>query len=132
MMAYFDYTPTVTVLYLPFYLLLASIIGVSVGLWLAPCVVHFWDVQNITSFAVRAWMYATPIVYHISVIPEQWLFVYRLNPMVNIIEGYRWSLLGEGIAPDRFLALSMIPPILLLIAGAYVYRRAERNIVDIA
>ena len=93
---------------------------------------HYHDVGELISYLVRGWMYVTPVVYAMSIIPERWQPLYRLNPMTNVIEGFRWALLGAGSPPDRFLLFSVVLTVPLLIGGAYYFRRAERTIVDVA
>lgn len=132
MMAYYGYFPGWQVLILPFFLLLAAAIGLAVGLWTATWVVHYHDVAELVAYLVRGWMYVTPVVYAMSIIPERWRALYRLNPMTNVIEGFRWALLGVGTPPDVFLAASVLLAILLLLGGAYYFRHTERTIVDVA
>lgn len=119
-------------LFVPLYLLLAALTGVGVGLWVAPWVVHFRDVHQVVFYGLRLWMYATPIVYGASLIPPQWRTLYRLNPMTNMIEGFRWALLGTPSPSSVMVAVSFVLSALLLLTGAYHFRKAERSIVDIA
>ncbi|GAK50583.1 ABC transporter permease protein [Candidatus Moduliflexus flocculans] len=132
MMAYYGYFPGWKILTLPLFLLLAAAIGLAVGLWCATWVMHYRDVAQLVSYLVRGWMYVTPVVYAMSIIPERWQPLYRLNPMTNVIEGFRWALLDAGSPPDVFLVVSIIMIIPLLIGGAYYFRRTERTIVDVA
>lgn len=132
MMACYGYFPGWQIVTLPFFLLLAASIGLAVGLWAATWVVHYHDVGELISYLIRGWMYATPVVYAMSIIPERWQPLYRLNPMTTVIEGFRWALLGSGSPPDKFLLFSVMLTAPLLICGAYYFRRAERTIVDVA
>ncbi len=132
MMLFYGYLPGWEILTIPFYLLLTAMTALAVGLWSASWIVHYHDVSEILSYLVRGWMYATPVVYSLSIIPERWQPLYRLNPMTNVIEGFRWALLGSGQAPDRFIIFSALTVLPLLIAGAFYFRRTERTIVDIA
>ena len=132
MMACYGYVPGWQIVTVPFFLLLAASIGLAVGLWAATWVVHYHDVGELISYLIRGWMYATPVVYAMSIIPERWQPLYRLNPMTNVIEGFRWALLGAGLPPDAFLLSSVILTAPLLVGGAYYFRRAERTIVDVA
>jgi lipopolysaccharide transport system permease protein len=87
----------------------------------------------VVGYGVRAWMYATPVVYSIDIIPEQWRALYRLNPMVSVIEGFRWALLGAGGPPDwRLLGLSFLLVTAVFVGGLYLFRSQERSIVDVA
>lgn len=132
MMLYYGYLPGWKILALPFFLLLAAAIGLGVGLWAATWVMHYRDVAQLVAYLVRGWMYVTPVVYSMSIIPERWQAFYRLNPMTNVIEGIRWAVLDAGAPPDKFLLLSIMLTIPLLIGGAYYFRRTERTIVDVA
>lgn len=132
MMAWFGYMPGWQIVTLPLFLLLAAMTALAVGLWSATWIVHYHDVAEVLGYLLRGWMYATPVVYAVSMIPERWRGVYRLNPMTNVIEGFRWALLKTGTPPDRFFWLSVLLVAPLLISGAYYFRRAERTIVDIA
>ena len=133
MMLYYGYVPTWRVLIIPVYLLLAAATALAVGLWAASWIVHYHDVNEILSYIIRGWMYATPVVYALSIIPERWRALYRfINPMTNVIEGFRWALLGTGQPPDHITLLSALWILPFLIAGAFYFRRTERTIVDIA
>ena len=132
MMVWFGYMPGWQIITLPMFLLLAAMTALAVGLWSATWIVHYHDVAEVLGYLLRGWMYATPVVYAVSMIPERWRGVYRLNPMTNVIEGFRWALLKTGTPPDRFFWLSVLLVAPLLISGAYYFRRAERTIVDIA
>ncbi|MCP4398732.1 MAG: ABC transporter permease [bacterium] len=132
MMLFYGYLPGWGIVWLPFYLLFAAVTALTVGLWAATWIVHYHDVGEVLSYLIRGWMYATPVVYAMSIIPERWRAVYRINPMTNVIEGFRWALLGSGHAPDIFLLISAVLVAPFLIAGAFYFRRTERTIVDIA
>jgi lipopolysaccharide transport system permease protein len=131
MMAFYGFTPSWAILTLPFYILLATSMALGVGLWSATLAVRFRDLQFAITQGLRVWMYATPVAYTASLVPERWLWLYQLNPLYWVIEGFRWALLGAGQPPQ----LQMLAPIgfviLLLISGAFVFRRTERTIVDL-
>ncbi len=132
MMLFYGYAVTWSVLTIPIYLLLAAATALAVGLWCASWIVHYHDVNEIVSYVIRGWMYATPVVYAISIVPEQWRSLYRLNPMTHVIEGFRRALLGTGSPPGMLLIISALLVGVLLISGAFYFRRTERTIVDIA
>jgi lipopolysaccharide transport system permease protein len=132
MMLLYGYTPTWTILTIPAFLLLAILTGLAVGLWVAPWIVHYRDVSKVLNFGMTFWMYLTPVVYAVSVIPDNLLTLYRLNPMVNVVEGFRWAVLGTGEGPSAMLLVGYALVLPLLIGGMYYFRRAERSIVDIA
>lgn len=131
MMLFFDTYPNLAVVLLPFYLLLGIATALGVGLWLASLSVRFRDVSFAITYIVQLWFYATPVVYPSSLVPEQWLMLYRLNPMAEVIEGFRWALLNRGHAPDGMTGVVLIEVLVLLVTGAIVFRRTEGSIVDL-
>jgi lipopolysaccharide transport system permease protein len=132
MMMWFGYPPLMSLFVLPVYMVLAGVTGLAVGLWWAPWIVHFRDMRNVLDYVAKGWMYLSPVVYAATLVPERWRGIYRLNPMTQIIEGFRWSLLGTPRPSWVLLGASSAVLLLLLAAGAYHFRRAERSIVDIA
>jgi len=118
-------------LWLPVLVLVALALALAVGLWLATLSVKYRDVQFAVQFLLQALMYASPVVYSVSLVPERWRFVYQLNPMTGVIQGFRWALLGSGERPDLMFFVSVGIILLMLVSGAYVFRRTERTIVDI-
>jgi lipopolysaccharide transport system permease protein len=131
MMVFYGIAPRWAILTLPFYLLLAMATALTVGLWNATLAVRFRDVQDISSYILRVWMYATPVAYSASLIPERWQLLYQLNPMYWVVEGFRWALLGTGQPPQPLMLVPTGFVLLLLIIGAFVFRRTERTIVDL-
>ena len=131
LMLFYGFTPKVTVLAVPLLLLLSALTALSVGLWLAALQVRFRDVGFALTYLLQAWMYVTPVVYATSVIPERWQFFYRLNPMTTVVEGFRWALLGKGTLTLLPSLLSILGVLVLLVTGAYLFRRTERTIVDV-
>ena len=132
MMVVYGRMPGVDLIFLPVFLLLAMVCGLAVGLWWASWIVHYRDLQNVLDYVMKAWMYACPVVYVGSIIPERWRTLYHINPMVNVVEGMRWTLLGMDKPSWLMVALSFAIAIPLMIGGAYYFRKTERNIVDIA
>lgn len=130
--AYYGYYPMWTLVFIPLFLLTAAVTGLAVGIWFASWIVHFRDVGAILGYVVRAWMYLTPVVYAASLVPARWQTLYQLNPMTNVVEGFRWALLGVGHPPDLMLLLTFLIALVVLTGGAYYFRRTERSIVDIA
>ena len=131
MMLFYGFHPGWEMLTLVLPITVAAAAALAIGLWTACWVVHFRDVATILSFLLRALMYASPVVYALSLVPEKWLTLYRLNPLTNVIEAFRWALLGKGVAPDVLFVISALVIIPFLITGAYYFRRTERNIVDV-
>jgi lipopolysaccharide transport system permease protein len=120
------------VVWLPAFLLLSIGTSLGVGLWLSALNVEYRDVRYVVPFLIQFWMFATPVAYPSSLLKtEPWRSLYGLNPMVGVIEGFRWALLGTGRAPGAMLAISVAISVLLLIGGAYYFRRMEKNFADV-
>ena len=128
------FTPhlSLNVIWLPLFLLLAIVTALGVGFWLSAMNVQFRDVRYIVPFLTQIWLFATPIAYPSSIIPEPWRVIYGLNPMAGVVEGFRWALLNTDSAPGPILVASTITSILLLISGAYYFRRMEKTFADVA
>lgn len=131
MMIYYKITPTVNVWTLPAFILLALITALGVGLWLAALNVLYRDVNYITPFLTQFWLFLTPIVYPTSLLSEKWQIVYALNPMVGVVEAFRWAILGGGrAAPGLPVLISAVVAVVLLITGLLFFRRTERLFAD--
>jgi lipopolysaccharide transport system permease protein len=130
MMIYYQKFPTLAVVALPCYLLLAMATALAVGLWLASLSVKFRDVAIAVTYLVQLWFYATPVIYPTSIVPERWQVLFRLNPMTQVVEGFRWALLGTGQAPDWVTLVSVGLVIGLLVSGAFYFRQTEGSIAD--
>jgi lipopolysaccharide transport system permease protein len=131
MMVYFGTTPTVNAFFLPLFLLLALATSLGVGLWLSALNVRFRDVRYVVPFLTQFWMFATPIAYPSSLLSEPWRTLYGLNPMVGVVEGFRWALLGSGSAPGAMVAVSSFAALVILIGGAFYFRRMEKTFADL-
>ena len=129
MMFYYGIVPTAAVLTLPLFLLLAIATALAVGLWLSALNVQYRDVRYTIPFLTQFWLFATPIAYSSSLVPERWRALYGLNPMAGVVEGFRWALLGKE-PPGPLLAVSVIVVLLLLIGGLYYFRRMEKTFAD--
>jgi lipopolysaccharide transport system permease protein len=131
MMVVYRYMPGWNLLWLPVIILFALLTALAVGLWLSALNVQYRDVQHMVPFIVQVWMYASPIVYPIEIIPEGiWRVLYGLNPMVGVIQSYRWALLG-GDRPDATMLISVLVVLVLLVSGIYYFRRMEKTFADI-
>ena len=131
-MAYFGIAPSSrALLLLPAFILLAFVTSLGVALWLAAINVQFRDVRHTVPFLIQFWMFATPIAYPSSLLPEPWRTVYGINPMVGVVEGFRWALLGTDVAPGPILAVSSAVAIALMVTGAFYFRRMERTFADV-
>jgi lipopolysaccharide transport system permease protein len=128
--AYYQMLPSWHIVFMPFFILLAMIDGLGMGLWFAGVIVRYRDVQYALPFAIQIGMYLTPIIYPVSFIPAQYRWLLALNPVTVVVVGFRWSLFG-GEAPDpTYLAISAAIGIALLACGFYFFRRTERTIMD--
>ena len=123
-------TPGVTVIYLPFFVLLMFITALGVGFWLSALNVEYRDVEYTVPFLNQFLLFLTPVVYPSSLVPDKWRVLYGLNPMAGVVEGFRWTLLGVGDGPSFMLAASSVVSILLFISGIIWFRRRERTFVD--
>ena len=131
LMAYYGIVPTWAVVTLPGFLLLAIVTALAVGLWLSALNVQYRDVRYTINFLVQFWLFATPVAYPSSIVPERWRALYGLNPMAGVVEGFRWALLGKTQPPGSLLAVSVTVVILLLIGGLYYFRRMEQEFADV-
>lgn len=131
MMLFYGIVPTINVLWLPLLFLLALITALGVGLWFSALNVEFRDVRYVITFLTQLWLFATPIAYPSSMLPQPWRTLYGLNPMTGVVEGFRWALLGTNSAPGPIIAVSSTAAVLILITGAFYFRRMERTFADI-
>jgi lipopolysaccharide transport system permease protein len=131
MMAFYHVVPPARALFVPLLFLLALVISLGVGLWLSALNVEYRDVRYAVPFLTQFWMFATPIAYPSSLLTGVWRVVYALNPMVGVVEGFRWALLGTKTAPGPELIVSSISAALLLTGGAFYFRRTEKTFADI-
>ncbi len=131
MMLYYGIIPTAAILTLPLFILLAVATALAVGLWLSALNVEYRDVRYTIPFLTQFWLFATPVAYPSSLVPERWRALYGLNPLAGVVEGFRWALLGRTGAPDPLIAVSLVAVALLLIGGLYYFRRMERTFADI-
>ncbi|MDQ4075591.1 MAG: ABC transporter permease [Chloroflexota bacterium] len=131
MMVFYGIVPTVNVIWLPLFLLLAFITSLGVGLWLSAMNVQFRDVRYIIPFLTQIWLFATPIAYSSSLLDEPWRTFYGINPMAGVVEGFRWALLGTETAPGPIVVVSSLVAVLLLVTGAFYFRRMEKTFADV-
>ncbi len=133
MMFFFGILPTINIIVLPLLFILALITALGVGLWMSALNVQFRDIQYTMAFVAQFWMFATPIAYPSSLIENSLLrTLYALNPMVGVVEGFRWALLGTDTAPGPIILISSVIAVILLITGAFYFRRMERTFADVA
>jgi lipopolysaccharide transport system permease protein len=130
LMLYYGYPPGPSFAALPLFVLLAVIAASGISLWLAALNVEYRDVRYVLPFLTQLWLYATPVVYPMSLIPQKWRLLASFNPMCGVVEGFRWAILGAP-SPDRAgLAVSLAVSLVLLISGAAYFRRVERTMAD--
>lgn len=129
-MAFYGFIPTINVVFLPFFILLALATSLGVGLWLSALNVKYRDFQYTVPFIIQIWMYASPVVYPASIVPASLKFLYSLNPMAGVIEGFRWALLGTDM-PSAMILVSVSVVIILLVSGAFYFRRMEQYYADV-
>ncbi|HUO51736.1 MAG TPA: ABC transporter permease [Gemmatimonadaceae bacterium] len=131
MMAFYGIAPTWNALWLPAFVLLALVTSLAVGLWLSALNVEYRDVRFLVPFLSQLWMYATPVAYPSSLLHEPWRTVFGLNPMVGVVEGFRWALLGVNTRPGGMILVSAGAALAMLVGGAFYFRRMERTFADV-
>jgi lipopolysaccharide transport system permease protein len=131
MMLYYGMRPGVTALWLPAFLLLAVLTALGVGLWLSALNAIYRDVKYVMPFLVQFWMLASPVAYPSSLVPMKWRWLYGLNPMAGVIEGFRWSLAGSGEAPGRMLLFSSLAVAAILLGGLAYFQKMETTVADV-
>lgn len=132
MMLAYGIVPTVNVFWLPLFLLLALVTSLGASLWLSAMNVQFRDVRYTVPFITQFWMFATPIAYSSSLIENPWVrTLYGINPMVGVVEGFRWALLGTNTAPGPVIIASSLAALALLVGGAFYFRRMEKTFADV-
>lgn len=131
MMLWYGIMPTINVLWLPFFVLLTFVTALGVGLWLAALNVKYRDVRYVVPFLTQFWLFATPIAYSSTLLSPPWRTLYGINPMVGVVEGFRWALLGTDTGPGPMIIVSSIAALLILVSGAFYFRRMEKGFADV-
>lgn len=130
LMIYYRITPTSALLMVPVLVLLATLLAVGVGMWLSALNVKYRDIRHATPFLIQLWMFASPVIYPASILPEKWRWMLALNPLTGIIENFRVALFG-GRFDWTLLALSAAVTLLILVWSAYSFKRVEKTFADI-
>jgi len=130
MMVVYGFTPTLNVVFLPLFILLALATSLGIGLWLSALNVQYRDFQYTIPFLIQLGLFASPVVYPASLVPESVRFLYGLNPMAGVIEGFRWTLLGTEM-PGAMILVSVGVVVILLISGAFYFRKMEQYYADV-
>jgi lipopolysaccharide transport system permease protein len=131
MMLWYGIVPSANIVLVPVFVLLAMLLALAFGLWLGPINVRYRDIKHVIPFVIQVWMYASPVVYPVSMVPERWKLLYSLNPMVGVIEGFRWALLGKGSPEIVAMAISAAAVIVLLVGGLLYFARMQRFFADV-
>jgi lipopolysaccharide transport system permease protein len=131
LMLFFGIVPTVALVALPFFVLLAIATALAIGLWLSALNAQYRDVRYVVPFLVQLWLFATPIAYPSSLIPEPWRMLYGINPMTGVVEGFRWALLGSTWSNAPLLLISTVVVVVLMVSGLVYFKRMERTFVDV-
>ncbi len=131
MMVFYGIAPTANVVWLPVLLVLAFITSLGVGLWFSALNVQFRDVRHVVPFITQFWLFATPVAWASSMLPQPWRTLYAINPMAGVVEGFRWALIGTNTQPGPMIAVSSVVAVCLLVSGAFYFRRMERTFADV-
>ncbi len=131
MMAYYGIVPGAAALMVPVFLSLAILTALAVGIWLSALNVQYRDVRYTIPFLTQLWLFATPVAYPSSLLPEPWRSLYGLNPMAGVVEGFRWALLGQTAAPSALVAVSTLAVLVLLLGGLWYFTRMEQYFADV-
>ncbi|MGE5305782.1 MAG: ABC transporter permease [Alphaproteobacteria bacterium] len=131
MMIWFHTLPTWGALALPMLLALVVLTALAIGLWLSALNVRYRDVGHAIPFLVQLWLFASPVAYPVSLVPEKWRFLYSLNPMAGVIEGFRWALLGKQSPDFGVIIISSLMVLALLIPGVVFFKHTERTFADV-
>ncbi len=130
LMAWYQWLPTPAILLLPVFLLLAMITALGVGYWLSAINARYRDVRHATPFLIQLWLFATPVVYPSQLIEGYWRLIYALNPMVSVVEGFRWALLGTQ-PPSLLMLISVTMALTIFCSGLIYFQTVERKFADI-
>jgi len=131
MMLFYGVYPGSAIIALPVFILLVLIAALGVGFWLSALNAIYRDVRYTLPFLTQLWMFATPVAYPSSLLHEPWRTLYGLNPMAGVVEGFRWALLGNANAPGPLIWASAAAALVILVSGAFYFRRMERTFADV-
>jgi lipopolysaccharide transport system permease protein len=130
-LAWYGITPSVRLLAAPGFALLAAATAFAPGIWLAALNVRYRDVRHVIPFLVQIWLFATPVAYSSTLVPERWRTLYGLNPMAGLVDGFRWMIAPAAAPPGATLAIGVAAVAVVLVAGLYFFRRVERSFADV-
>lgn len=130
MMLHYRQIPRIATLLTPLFLLLAVLTALSVGLWLSALNALYRDVRYVIPFLIQFWLFASPVAYASSIVPVRWRWLYGLNPMAGVVEGFRWALTGHGQPPGALVLVSSLTVLILFVGGVIYFKKLETNIAD--
>ncbi|MEM9932243.1 MAG: ABC transporter permease, partial [Bacteroidota bacterium] len=130
LMVYYQFTPPTSLVYLPFFILMALVSGLAGGIWISALTIRYRDFQHIVPLLLRVGMYATPIAFPASLVPEKYLFLYYMNPVAGVVEGVRWCIVG-GTSPHPYAYISFVVVAVMFVLGLFYFKKIERVMADI-
>ena len=130
LMLYFGVVPSLAIVWLPLLTLFALVTALGVGIWLSAINVRYRDVKYVVPFLTQAWMFASPVIYTTTLIPKSWQWLYALNPMTGVLEGFRWALIG-GPRPDQLIVVSALASCLVFATSLIYFRHTEQTFADV-
>lgn len=131
LMIYYQYMPTYKIFFLPFFLIMAFLTSIGPGLWLTALNVKYRDFRYIVPFIIQMGLYISPVGFSSNIVPEKWRFIYSINPMVGVIDGFRWCILGENNINVIGFSISIFIIILFLFIGIFQFRKMEKSFADL-
>jgi homopolymeric O-antigen transport system permease protein len=131
LLAWYRAVPTIRILALPLFFLLATVVALGTAVMLAALSVRYRDVKYVIPFLTQLWLFATPVAYSAASLGQPWVLLYRLNPLVGVVDGFRWSLLGTGRSPDWSTLISACAGAALLVCGAAYFQRVDESMADV-
>ena len=131
LMAFFGFVPTLATVALPLFILLAIVTSLGVAFWLSALDARYRDIHYTIPFLTQLWFFATPIIYPLTSVPAAFRWLYALNPMVGVIDGFRWALLGQAFAFDVTSWLSVVVAVVLFVSGMFYFTRVEKILPDV-
>jgi len=130
MMFYYHLVPTVATLLVPVFLMLAVLTALAVGLWLSALNAVYRDVRYVIPFLVQFWLFASPVAYPSTLVPERWRWLYGLNPIAGVVEGFRWAITGQGQPPGRLVLVSALSVLAIFVGGVIFFQKMENRVAD--
>ncbi len=130
-LAWYRVVPGWELLLLPVFIAIAMLAAFAIGLWFTALNVRYRDIGLVVPFIIQIWMYGSPIAYSVQLVPEHWRWIYSINPMVGVSEGFRWALLGKAPPNPEPMAISLLIVLLMLVGGMSYFRRTEKTFADV-